>query len=1167
MLACIVWILSFGPFPVPRWQERHAGPSGADPGAPVEEGAPGVELPGELRTALDEVVALRGAGDAEGARARLKAIVDGSRYPTLLGEDDPVVLAALAEVHSIAESLSAVDVQATVAGERVHRLEGRLPADHPDILRARLDLAVARRLLGDLQGALELEEHVHAIFVRELPPDDPDLLRAELNLAVTRQTSGDFEGARELLEHVHAVRERDLPPDDPGLLRAKLNLGMTRRTLGDLRGALELEEHVHSIWDEQLAPEHPDLLRIKLNLAVTRQTLGDVAGAAELFEHVLAMRERLLPADHPDLLATKLNLAWSRWARGDLEGASRLMEYVHGTWEKQLPPDNLGLLSAKINLAVTRRALGDIEGALELVEYVHAAQERLFQPDHPDLLRTKLNLASVRRELGDVEGALELVEHVHRTWEASFPPDHPSVLSAKQTLASVLYDMGQFERALELDEQVLAAREKVSPEDDLGLVRAQANVAILRYALGDFEGAHELLEHAHAVCERILPADHPDLIGIKRNLAVARQGLGDLAGARELEEQVLVAWERLLPSGHPELLGAKVNLALKRRALGDVEGGLELAESILGGVQARAAWMHVQAPRFARSASRTLMPRLEGALLASRQGGFSAGARARLFSAFESLRLVSTDSSEIALAADRDPGLRDLCEHVARVRRELGELGASPPASPAELEAWRQHLLELGEDRDALQRELRTRLAESGVELAAPTVEAVARALPHGQIFVSLFSYRRYFDLDLQTGADPPNVRSVLAFVVTPEADVRLVELGPSEELERLARDWRDALGAPVRSAAGDLQGLRGEPIQAADGAGEERALAIGRELRQRLLDPCLDPGDDPPIGVHLVLDDFLHLVPVDALPWVDERCTGEVFDLLIESSTRRLLRAARPVGRGGTLVALGGVDFDAPRAEDDAAVSATGGAAAVAGGPAAREGVPGYFGPLAETRGEIEAVARLFREFVGEEPVVLSRGEATKSALHGLAANARILHIATHGWFAEETFASEMDVLEESGPGPFSDADRVVRGYAPESLCGLALAGANLGASERERSPGILTAEELATLDLTGCELAVLSACETNVGIRRAGQGIQSLQSALHAAGARTAITSLWRVDDAATRRFMELFYTGLWEDGLGKADALWRAKMALRDEGNPMRDWAGWVLTGDPE
>lgn len=110
----------------------------------------------------------------------------------------------------------------------------------------------------------------------------------------------------------------------------------------------------------------------------------------------------------------------------------------------------------------------------------------------------------------------------------------------------------------------------------------------------------------------------------------------------------------------------------------------------------------------------------------------------------------------------------------------------------------------------------------------------------------------------------------------------------------------------------------------------------------------------------------------------------------------------------------------------------------------------------------------------------------------------------------------------------------------------------------------GIITAEELAILDLSNCEIVVLSACGTNVGIRRAGQGIQSLQSALHAPGARTSLTSPWKVDDAAPRRLMELFYTRLWEEKLGKAEALWQAKMALWTEGHPVRDWVVRVLTG---
>jgi len=111
------------------------------------------------------------------------------------------------------------------------------------------------------------------------------------------------------------------------------------------------------------------------------------------------------------------------------------------------------------------------------------------------------------------------------------------------------------------------------------------------------------------------------------------------------------------------------------------------------------------------------------------------------------------------------------------------------------------------------------------------------------------------------------------------------------------------------------------------------------------------------------------------------------------------------------------------------------------------------------------------------------------------------------------------------------------------------------------------MTAEELAGLDLSACELAVLSACETDVGIRSAGIGIQSLKAALHAAGVRTAVTSLWKVDDRASRKLMERFYTLLWQEKMPKARALWKAKQALRNDGYPLRDWAAWVLSGDPD
>jgi CHAT domain-containing protein len=123
-------------------------------------------------------------------------------------------------------------------------------------------------------------------------------------------------------------------------------------------------------------------------------------------------------------------------------------------------------------------------------------------------------------------------------------------------------------------------------------------------------------------------------------------------------------------------------------------------------------------------------------------------------------------------------------------------------------------------------------------------------------------------------------------------------------------------------------------------------------------------------------------------------------------------------------------------------------------------------------------------------------------------------------------------------------------------------------------RVPGLITAEELSTLDLTRCELAVLSACDTAVGVRRAGQGVASLQKALHMAGARSVITSLWKVPDEATRELMLDFYRRIWVEKKPRAQALWEAKRRMREardeRGQPLhktRDWAAWVLTGEPD
>ena len=126
----------------------------------------------------------------------------------------------------------------------------------------------------------------------------------------------------------------------------------------------------------------------------------------------------------------------------------------------------------------------------------------------------------------------------------------------------------------------------------------------------------------------------------------------------------------------------------------------------------------------------------------------------------------------------------------------------------------------------------------------------------------------------------------------------------------------------------------------------------------------------------------------------------------------------------------------------------------------------------------------------------------------------------------------------------------------APLLHSGVALAGAarkteDAGPGARgslpDREDGILTAEEVQSLDLRGTDLVVLSACETGLGRAEYGQGVMGLQRAFQAAGARAVVASLWKVDDAATTVLMEQFYTNLWSKKLPKLEALRQAQLTV--------------------
>lgn len=129
--------------------------------------------------------------------------------------------------------------------------------------------------------------------------------------------------------------------------------------------------------------------------------------------------------------------------------------------------------------------------------------------------------------------------------------------------------------------------------------------------------------------------------------------------------------------------------------------------------------------------------------------------------------------------------------------------------------------------------------------------------------------------------------------------------------------------------------------------------------------------------------------------------------------------------------------------------------------------------------------------------------------------------------------------------------------------------AAGDLETGQRSRlliGPSYLYARQLTPGKLTGVQIAVLSACDTEAGPISRGEGVQSLARGFLLAGARTTIASLWKVDDAATRLLMVDFYRRL-SSGEEISTALRGTKLSFLRSNSTLRlpqYWAAFVSQG---
>jgi CHAT domain-containing protein len=228
----------------------------------------------------------------------------------------------------------------------------------------------------------------------------------------------------------------------------------------------------------------------------------------------------------------------------------------------------------------------------------------------------------------------------------------------------------------------------------------------------------------------------------------------------------------------------------------------------------------------------------------------------------------------------------------------------------------------------------------------------------------------------------------------------------------------------------------------------------------------------------------------------------------------------------------VGAVGADASRrtresSDRSLATSATGGVT--------RSGARFDAAPLPGVTSECRRIESLWPKRV----TALLDDEATEARVTAQMPSHRLLHLATHGFVDERA----------------------------DNLFGGLLLSADANGSD----DGYLSYLDILRSDLTGCELAVLSACQTSIGPERPMEASTSLAQAFLAAGSRQVVASLWQVSDESTSELMADFYRRLAEDvsanrPLRVAAALHAAKRQLRQQAawNSPAHWASFIYVG---
>src|SRR5271166_4859771 len=660
---------------------------------------------------------------------------------------------------------------------------------------------------------------------------------------------------------------------------------------------------------------------------------------------------------------------------------------------------------------------------------------------------------------GKYQEAIPLAEKAVEITRRLRGPEDTKTATSLNSLALLYWKMGEYAKAEPLYQEALRINQKVLGPEHPNTATSLNNLAMLYDEMGEYAKAGPFLQEGLRIRQKVLGTEHPSTATSLNNLAFLYDEMGEYVKAEPLYREALRICRKILGPEHPDTAIMLGNLALLDLDLGRIDEATALAR------QLSAAELTILAKILSFTSEHQRLAYLD-IFYPYSLFPFLKGTEADLAVAVLRYKGVVLDSIvEDRLLAEASQASDDQkrVEQLNVDKRQLGQL-LLQPAQKLSAET-NQRIQSLEEEVETIEGELAQHVAGLGRARHALSVrlEQVQEAIPND---CALIEYLRYSDY-LGKGKWEPRYGAI---VLVSKGPPSWIPLGKPNEIEHLVRRY----GALVRGApqeeelSANLQALYGTlwaPIEP----------ALPSEIKRIIISP----------------DGELNFISFATLLTEDKQFLAQRYEVQYVASGRDLLRELKP-SIAKEFVLFANPDFEiAPTTMLAKAEGRSADVGSVRGSE--RGDIDDWsFGSLDGTQKESDELIRKFAGW-GWTTNGFTAKEATKVALLKIH-SPYILHLATHGFFAKED-----PTTTETEPGTsLNDRHDVTKSRFfknPMHRSGLALAGAQttVEAWKREEVPpvendGILTAEDVSTLDLQGTWLVTLSACDTGSGEARAG-------------------------------------------------------------------------------